>query len=118
MTQLLNGFFDETAIDPSRTVVRCATQDEADILLAHLKDKGVWKQSHIEGLSKEWSRHGSSTCYHMSERSWCYDTWYREAAPGLLIVDFQDCWRMHDVENFSMSFDDLMCGTISSGVSQ
>ena len=118
MTQLLNGFFDETAIDPSRTVVRCATQDEADILLAYLKDKGVWEQAHIDGLSKAWSRYGSSTCYHLSEQSWCHDAWYREVSPELFIVDFQDCWCMHDVENFFYEFDDLMHGTISIGVSQ
>ena len=106
MDKILLGHFDESGLDPSSTVVRCATQDEADIFLEYLRVKGVWKR--VDKLKELWECDGASTCYHLGEPRWCYDSWYAENCPEIRIVDFCDIYTPPtESYNITYSYEEL-----------
>ena len=110
--ELLNDF-DESVVDPSNTVVRCASQHEADMFLKYLNAKGIWDERQIKILSKCWANHGSSTCYHLSNPSWCHVEWYEENRSDLYIVDFCHIHKeSREKMGLTLSFDELMQGVI------
>lgn len=105
--------FDVSGLDASNTVVRCDTQEEADILLKYLNAKGVWSEQQISSLSKRWADYGSSTCYHLSLPSWCYVDYYKRNYPEWCIVDFCHIYQQSLEEpSLEFSFDELMQGII------
>lgn len=105
--ELLNDF-DESGLDPMRTVVRCATKEEAYTFLRYLNAKGVWNKKEIESLICDWYQYGSSTCYHLSEPRWCNVTWYERS---YRIVDFCHIHKKSKEKMGStFSFDAFMQG--------
>lgn len=106
---ILNDF-DESGFDPQKTVVRCATQEEADIFLEYLNAKGVWSESHVKILKKRWSDYGSETCYHLSEPAWCYASYYATEYSDYDIVDFCDIHKAaqeSDITDIAYGYDQL-----------
>lgn len=106
---LINNF-DLSSIDPSTTVVRCETQDEADVFLDYLFVKGVWDKKQISNLKDRWEERESETCYHLTQRSWCYASWYAETHPELSIVDFCDIYvplLKTNITNISLTYNEL-----------
>lgn len=106
---LLNAF-DESGIDPQHTVVRCETQEEADIFLEYLHQKGVYGRKTIQELSRKWEGYGSETCYRFSKSGWCYARYYREDCLGISIVDFCDIYKGYRViepVDVTYSYDEL-----------
>lgn len=107
---LINYTFDVSGLDIDNTVVRCATQDEANIFLDYLCSQGVRDKENLRRLKECWEEHGSATCYHLSKRRWCYDSWYRENYPEICIVDFGDIYvgaNCAEEYNVACSYDDL-----------
>jgi hypothetical protein len=105
--------FDDSGLDLNNTVVRCSTQEEADMFLKYLYLKAVWEADNVDTLSDCWENFGSATCYHISERSWCYDSWYKDNCPDYRIVDFWDIYKgnnQHEEQGCVISFDELMQG--------
>ena len=107
-TSLINDF-DTSGLDPKTTVVRCATQEEADIFLEYLRLKGVWKRDQIWKLSGRWKDYRETTCYHLSLTSWCYDEYYYRMYPRWQIVDFHDiyCPQTSNPLEIALGFDEL-----------
>lgn len=105
---LINGF-DISGLDPKTTVVRCATQEEADIFLEYLRLKGVWESYQTRRLSERWEDYHKTTCYHLSLKNWCYDEYYYRAYPHWQIVDFCDiyCPQTSDPPEIALGFDEL-----------
>lgn len=92
------------------TVVRCNTQEEADLLLEHLAFKGVWSESEVKILKERWSDYGNETCYHLSEPSWCYASYYATKYPYYDIVDFCDIYKVAqegDITDITYGYDQL-----------
>lgn len=92
------------------TVVRCNTQEEADSFLEYLAFKGVWSKSQVKALKKRWSDHGNETCYHLSEPSWCYASYYAREHPSYDIVDFCDIHKAaqeSDITDIAYGYDQL-----------
>lgn len=106
--ELLDAF-GKSGIDPQHTVVRCETQEEADIFLSYLVHEGVWEARAAAQLSDKWGEHGSDTCYHFSQRRWCYADYYRLYNPEFEIVDFCDIYKNQVVEPtmVTFSYDEL-----------
>lgn len=106
--------FDESGLDPANTVVRCASQTEADIFLEYLCAKGVWDKFQISSISRSWDEFTFSTCYHLSKQSWCDDNWYKEREPHIRIIDFCDIYKESKQNEESkatyISFDELIRG--------
>ena len=100
--KLLDSF--DTSNMSRRTVVRCATQEEADILLEYLCLKGVWNFTEMEILKRHWGDYGCSTCYNLFKASWCYDSWYEENMHGICIVDFCDIYKGYQNESCRISY--------------
>lgn len=102
--------FDETGLDPLKTVVRCESQHEADIFLDYLNTKGVWNQTDIRELKRRWIEHDSSTCYHLSQQRWARAGYYEEMHPEIVIVDFRDIYKPEPEVDISqiLSFDDFI----------
>lgn len=98
--------FDITGLNPENTVVKCATQEDADIFLRYLVRTGVCTASEAEVLSGCWKRHGSSTCYHLSQRRWCYEAFYRKEAQ-CDIVNFEDIYKPRKAPEITYGYDDL-----------
>lgn len=110
MDEITTGMFDVSELDPDRTVVRCQTQEEADLFLDYLQDINVWGKRHIESLKKQWCDHGSSTCYHLSQSKWCYDSWYAQNYPEYKIIDFSDIYKgcqQREMCDFAYGFEEL-----------
>ena len=107
---ILNDF-NFSGVDPSKTVVRCATQEEADIFLEYLGEKGVWDWTSVDSVANQWSKYGNSTCYHISKNNWCYDRWYREMSPELFIIDFCEVYKPKKSEP-KISFEEAMYGVV------
>lgn len=110
---ILNDF-DENGFDPQNTVVRCATQEEADIFLEYLNAKGVWNKEQIAGLSRRWHEYGSSSCYHFSQNSWCYDSYYKNYS-RYEIIDFCDIYKKTNPivdADLALGFDEVMQGVL------
>lgn len=105
---LINDF-DTSGLDPDSTVVRCATQEEADIFLEYLRLKGVWRRDQIQELSRRWEDYRDTTCYHLSSPGWCYDTYYYGEYPHYQIVDFCDiyCPQASNPLKITLGFDEL-----------
>ena len=104
--------FDESGLDPRNTVVRCETVHDAEIFIKYLIAKGVRRQGNMDKLLSRWHEYGSSTCYHLSEVSWCRQSWY-EQIPGICIVSFSEIYKpTQPVEDtaLKLSFDELMRG--------
>ena len=108
---LLNDF-DETGLDPENTVVRCYSQEEADIFLKYLHRKGVWDSTSIRKLSDYWCQFGSDTCYHISRMSWCDTSYYIEHRPEYCIINFCDIYKgviaQYEEIDYAISFDEIM----------
>ena len=105
---LINDF-DISGLDPKLTVVRCKTQEEADIFLEYLCVTWVWRVDQIRVLRNRWKEYGDATCYHLSEMSWCNDEYYRRMCPYWQIVDFCDiyCPRESYILDIALGFDEL-----------
>lgn len=105
---LINDF-DISGPDPKNTVVRCATQEEADIFLEYLRFKEVWRRDQIRELSRRWKDYRETTCYHLSSTSWCYDEYYYRMYPHWQIVDFCDiyCPQTSNPPEITLGFDKL-----------
>lgn len=105
---LINDF-DTSGLDPDNTVVRCATQEEADIFLEYLRLKGVWRRDQTRALSRSWKDYRDTTCYHLSLASWCYDEYYCSSYPHFQIVDFCDiyCPQTSKTLEITIGFDEL-----------
>ena len=102
--------FNVSWLDQHNTVVRCATQEEADLFLEYLQAKGVWEPKQIEILKDRWDEYGDSTCYHLSERSWCYASYYASEYPHYDIVDFCDIHnesQKRDIRDITYGYDQL-----------
>lgn len=99
--------FDESGLDTSRTVVRCITQDEANIFLDYLCCKRIWNKGNARILKDRWKEYGSSTCYHISRDSWCHDSWYE--LNGFDVVDFCEIYKKHKPVSvpFEICYEDL-----------
>lgn len=92
------------------TVVRCNTQEEADLLLEYLAFKGVWSESNIKILKKRWSECGNQACYHISEPSWSRESYYATRYPSYDIVDFCDIYKVAqegDITDITYGYDQL-----------
>lgn len=107
-TSLINDF-DTSGLDPELTVVRCKTQEEADIFLEYLRLKGVWRRAQLRELSRRWKDYCETTCYHLSSATWCYDEYYRRVYPDWQIVDFCDiyCPQASNSIEITLGFDKL-----------
>ena len=107
MEKHLLQYIDVTGLDPMKTVVRCATQDEANIFLDYLRSKGVWNS--IEGLKEKWCENRDRTCYHLALARWCSDVWYERTCPQFRIVDFCDIYKYPVTEpgNVDYSYEEL-----------
>ena len=113
--ELLNDF-DESGLDPNKTVIRCSSQYEANVFLKYLCAKGVWDEFSATRLIERWDEHKQSTCYHLSSKRWCSDFWYEEFEPSFRIVDFCDIYiGNHDIGGnpnaeviMALTFDELM----------
>lgn len=107
-TSLINDF-DTSGLDSELTVVRCKTQEEADIFLEYLRLKGVWRRDQIRKLSRRWKDYCGTTCYHLSLTSWCYDEYYYRTRPNWQIVDFCDiyCPQTSNPLEIALGFDEL-----------
>lgn len=104
------GVFDISGLDPDNTVVRCETQEEADILLEYLNHRGVWDATSVMHLKDRWCDYGSSSCYHLSTCSWCYASYYAENYPEYRIVDFCDIYfksQEDEIYDIVYSYDEL-----------
>lgn len=98
--------FDITGLDPERTVVKCATQEDADIFLRYLVRTDVWTASDAADLSRSWKAHGSSTCYRLSRQGWCYEAFYRNKTQ-CDIVRFEDIYKPRKAPEITYGYDDL-----------
>ena len=106
--KILLDYFDESGFDPRHTVVRCATQDEANIFIDYLCLKGVRDPDSSAKLKSAWVKYKGSTCYHLSECRWCYESWYAENCPELRIVDFCDIYTPPaESYNITYSYEEL-----------
>lgn len=105
---LINDF-DTSGLDPELTVVRCQTQEEADIFLEYLRLKGVWERGSTRELSRRWKDYRETTCYHLSLKNWCYDEYYYRAYPHWQIVDFCDIYypQTSNPLEIALGFDEL-----------
>lgn len=72
--------------------IRCATQEEANILLGILAEAGMDTPS-----SDSWTTHEQDTCYRMRENQagWCFTGYY--TARGYNIIDFNSLINMSNV---------------------
>lgn len=110
MNEIESVMFDVSGLDPACTVVRCRTQEEADLFLDYLQDINVWGKRHIETLKKQWCKHGSSACYHLSQPRYCYDSWYVQNCPEYKIIDFSDIYKgcqQQEMCDFAYGFEEL-----------
>lgn len=98
--------FDITGLDPERTVVKCATQEDADIFLRYLVESCVYTADDAAFLSRHWRSHGSSTCYHLSQQRWCNETFYRFKT-NFAIVNFEDIYKPRKALEITYGYDDL-----------
>lgn len=98
--------FDITGLDPERTVVKCATQEDADIFLRYLVGTGARTEIDAGILSKCWKKHGSSTCYRLSGRGLCYEAFYRKENQ-YDIVNFEDIYKPCKAPEITYGYDDL-----------
>lgn len=102
------GIFDFSGIDPKNTVVRCESQDEADVLIQYLVACGLYNQAQAKHLSAQWERYNWTSCYHLVFQSWCYDSWYEQNS-SYKIVNFRDVYKVSqaDVCDVTYSYDEL-----------
>ena len=110
MDGITMGVFDVSGLDPAYTVVRCRTQEEADLFLDYLQDINAWEERDIKYLKKYWCEHGSSTCYRLSQPRYCYDSWYEQNCPGYKIIDFSDIYKgcqEREMCDFAYGFEEL-----------
>jgi hypothetical protein len=98
--------FDITGLDPERTVVKCATQEDADIFLRYLVESCVYMADEAAFLSRHWRSHGSSTCYHLSQQRWCNENFYR-LKTNFAIVNFADIYKPRKAPEITYGYDDL-----------
>ena len=90
------------------TVVRCNTQKEADSFLEYLAFKGVWSESQVKILKE--TDYGNETCYHLSEPSWSFASYYATEYPYYDIVDFCDIHKAaqeSDITDIAYGYDQL-----------
>lgn len=98
--------FDMTGIDLENTVVKCATQEDADIFLRYLVRTGVCTKIDAGILSGCWKKHGSSTCYRLSGQGWCYEAYYRNETQ-YDIVKFEDIYKPRKAPEITYGYDEL-----------
>lgn len=101
--------FDVDNLDPCNTVVRCRTQEEADIFLEYLYLKGVRDAHGTERLRGLWKKYEGETCYHLSVPRWCHSGYYKETS-NFTIVDFSEIYIGNEeleAASVVIGYDDL-----------
>ena len=99
--------FDISEYDIDNTVVRCSTQEEADEFLEYLYRKGVWRKEDAISVGRNWNYYGDTTCYHISKKEWCYDSWFVEEY-GYTVIDFFDLRNKPNPKEITFSFEEMM----------
>ena len=103
---LINDF-DTSGLDPTLTVVRCKTQEEANLFLEYQYVRGDFLQSSRDALSRSWCKYCGSTCYRLYGAGYCNDSYY--LGQGWTVVDFCDIYlpRTNDPMDITLGFDEL-----------
>ena len=105
-TSLINDF-DTSGLDPKLTVVRCKTQEEANLFLEYRYVRGDFRQGSRDALSRYWREYCSSTCYRLYGVGYCDDSYYLRE--GWTVVDFCDIYhpQTNDPMDITLGFDEL-----------
>jgi len=69
-------------------VVRCDTYEQAESLLRHLAEQGIWDVPQTAAVLRRYHENGAKTCYRLFEAGWCDVDYYRSIRKE--IVDFED----------------------------
>ena len=99
--------FDTSGLDPKLTVVRCKTQEEADLFLEYRYVRGDFQQGSRDALSRCWCKYCGSTCYRLYGVGYCDDSYY--LGQGWTVVDFCDIYhpQANKPLNIEYSYDEL-----------
>ena len=88
---LINDFDTGWLASFSSVVIRCTTQEEADLFLDYQHARGEIGAGAADRFKNYWCEYRDLTCYRLYGTGYCYDQWYLRE--GYTVVDFQNIYQ-------------------------